>query len=193
PGRRAIGSPAFGSQVATGGLWATASEPALEIERQPNDDRPLYWRATTYDTFVLPQGWTTSAPATTDRQRNTPLLANTLDAIPDTSLREPSTFRVTPQSDVFHVAFSPNDPLSIDRDVTLNLTGTDGFLQSIDVSGHEPYEITASIPVVQDVKGGVTQNRLRAAGTSYPPAVAARYLTYPRDALGPFAKRLLHH
>jgi transglutaminase-like putative cysteine protease len=192
PGSRPIGFPSFGPQVAVGGLWATASEPALEIDGVLKEDSQLYWRATTYDTFTL-QGWTTTAPATTDRKADSPLLANTLDAIPSTSLRESSTFTVKPVSDVWHVAFSPNDPLSINRDVTLNLSGQDGFLQSISASGHEPYEITASIPSTQDVKGGFTQNRLRAAGTDYPPAVTARYLAVPPDSMGPAAKGLLKH
>jgi transglutaminase-like putative cysteine protease len=192
PDSRPIGFPSFGSQVAVGGLWATASEPALEIDRAPNDKRAIYWRATTYDTFTL-QGWTTAVPATTDRAANTPLLQDTLDAIPKASLREDVTFVIKPASDVFHVAFSPSDPLTIDRAVTLNLSGQDGFLQSIGVSGRDPYRITASIPILKDVEGGVTQNRLRAAGTDYPPGVTARYLAVPATAMGPAAKDLLAH
>src|SRR4051812_19286826 len=61
PGSRTFGVPTFGSQVTIGGLWSTADEPALEIDRPAGDSQQLYWRATTYDTFTL-QGWTTSAP-----------------------------------------------------------------------------------------------------------------------------------
>jgi transglutaminase-like putative cysteine protease len=184
--------PALPAVVIVDGLWAAASEPALEIDRSPGDRRPLYWRASSYDTFTL-RGWTTSAPSTSGRQANQALLADTLDAIPKTSAREDDTFVVTPASDVFHVAFSPIDPVSIDRSVTLNLAGDNGFLQSISVSGRDPYKITAAIPVDGDVQGGVTQNRLRAVDTDYPPAVLARYLGVPGGAMGPAARAVLAH
>jgi transglutaminase-like putative cysteine protease len=192
PDSRPIGFPSFGSQVAVGGLWATASEPALTIQRAIGDKRPIYWRATTYDTFTL-QGWTTAVPATADRPAGTPLLEDTVDAIPKTSLRTNDSFTVTPLSDVFQVAFSPLDPVSINRDVTLNLAGADGSVQSIAVSGRSPYTITAAIPDPVDEPGGLTQNRLRAAGTSYPAGVIAGYLGVPSGSMGPSATALLKH
>ena len=132
PDSRTLGVPSFGGQVTIGGLWTTSNDPALEIDRDAGDKRDLYWRATTYDAFTL-TGWTTTAPQTEDRPAGGDLLAGTLDAIPATSVRAPSNFRVIPQSSLFHVVFSPTDPLSVDRDTTLHLSGADGFVQSIEV------------------------------------------------------------
>jgi transglutaminase-like putative cysteine protease len=190
PDSRTLGVPSFGGQVTIGGLWTTSNDPALEIDRAAGDKRDLYWRATTYDAFTL-TGWTTTTPQTEDRPAGEDLLAGTLDAIPASSVRAPSTFRVIPQSSLFHVVFSPTDPLSVDRDATLHLSGADGYVQSIEV-GRGAYTLQASIPTVADVPGGVTQNRLRAAGTSYPPGITARYLAVPKGALGPAATQLFN-
>ncbi len=189
PDSKTIGVPAFGSQVVIGGLWSTSDEPALQIRRPAGDDRAIYWRATTYDTFTL-RGWTTSIPKTDERAAGSDLLAGTLDAIPPTSARTTEPFQVTPQSSLFRVAFSPIDPVSIDRDVTLSLVGDDGFLQSIQIDGHGSYVVNAALPKIADVAGGLTDNRLRAAGTNYPLGITARYLSVPIDAMGPAANQL---
>jgi len=189
PDNRTLGVPTFGGQVTIGGLWSTSNDPALEIDRAAGDGRDLYWRASTYDRFTL-TGWTTTTPQTADRPAGQDLYAGTLEAIPSTSLRKPATFRVIPQSSLFHVVFSPIDPLSIDRNTTLNLAGDDGFVQSVGIDGKGAYTVQASIPVVADVDGGLTQNRLRAAGTNYPPGVTSRYLAIPDGAMGPEATLL---
>jgi transglutaminase-like putative cysteine protease len=190
PDSRGLGVPAFGEQVTVGGLWSTSHAPALEIQRTAGDGRRLYWRATTYDVFTL-RGWTTGVPVKTARPAGTSLLDGTLDAIPASSTRTADAFRITPESGLFHVAFSPIDPLTIDRDATLNLSGTDGNFQSIGIDNRGAYTVTAAIPKVADVAGGLTNNRLRAAGTAYPPGVTARYLSVPDGAIGPFATELL--
>jgi transglutaminase-like putative cysteine protease len=125
------------------------------------------------------------------RDAATDLLAGTLDRVPEGTARTDVTFAITPLSRFFKVAFSPIDPRTIDRQATVNLSGTDGFFQSIETVGSDPYTITASVPELEDVTGGLTRNRLRAAGTDYPPGVAARYLNVPDDAMGPEAKKLL--
>src|SRR5262249_12136282 len=57
--------------------------------------------------------------------------------------------------------------------------------------GAVAYTVTASVPDPDDVPGGVTINRLRAAGTNYPPDILARYLTVPDGAMGTNANNLL--
>jgi transglutaminase-like putative cysteine protease len=190
PNSRSLGVPAFGGQVTVGGLWSTSNDPALEITRKPGDDAKLYWRATTYDTFTL-NGWTGSVPSSADRPAGTPLLSGTLDTIPTTAARTEKQFTIRPLSSFFHVIFSPIDPLSVDQPTTIRLTGTDGYFQSIEIDGHDPYTVTASIPTEADVAGGLTNNRLRAAGTAYPPGILARYLDVPQGAMGPAANALL--
>lgn len=190
PDSRPLGVPAFGQQVTIGGIWSSSNEPALVITRAPGDDRPLYWRATAYDTFTL-RGWSSSTPAQAARPAGSEILDDTFDDIPETSERVTATFRVEPQSNLFRVAFSPIDPLAIDRDTTLVLAGADGWFQSIAIGGGAPYTVTAALPRVADVEGGLTNNRLRAAGTNYPAEIRARYLGIPAGALGPTARALL--
>ena len=194
PDSKSLGVPSFGAQVSIGGIWSTSTDPALSIHRTPGDTTPYYWRATAYDTFTL-NGWTASTLTQAAREKDQNLLAGTQDRIPASTIREDVTFRITPQSNLFKVAFSPIDPKSIDRSATVNLTGTDGYFQSISVSGRDPYTITAAVPSreasLKDLPGSLTNNRLRAAGTAYPPGVTARYLTIPKDAMGPEATKLL--
>ena len=190
PDSRSLGVPSFGQQVTIGGVWSTSNDPALEIFRKPGNDRRYYWRATVYDTFTL-FGWTSTAPTTMPRTAGSSILGGTLDAIPLTSVRATESFRVVPQSGLFRVAFSPIDPLTIDRDTSLITSGDNGYFQSIAIPARTTYTVTAAVEDLVDVAGGVTQNRLRAAGTAYPAAILARYTSVPALAMGPAASRLL--
>jgi len=190
PDSRSLGVPSFGAQVTIGGLWSPSNDPALEIHRTPGDPYPYYWRATAYDTFTL-NGWTSSTLTQTARDPGTSILSGTLDRIPEGAARTNVTFRIEPQSSFYKVAFSPIDPLTIDRPVTLDLTGTDGYFQSIAIGPSDPYTVTAAIPTRQDIPGGLTNNRLRAAGTAYPPGIVARYTRIPDGAMGPEATKLI--
>ena len=190
PDSKSLGVPSFGAQVSIGGIWSTTNTPALEIIRPPGDTDKLYWRATAYDTFTL-NGWTTAVATSDDRPADTPILGGTLDAIPPSAARTVTSFRIIPQTSLLHVAFSPIDPQSIDRATTLNLNGADGFFQSIAIDKGETYTLTAALPTERDIPGGLTMNRLRAAGTNYPPGITARYLAVPDGAMGPAARKLL--
>jgi transglutaminase-like putative cysteine protease len=190
PDSKSLGVPSFGAQVTIGGLWSTSTDRALTIHRTPGDTQHYYWRATAYDTFTL-NGWTTAAMTRAPRDAGADILGGTLDRIPEGAARTDVTFRVTPDLNLFKVAFSPIDPLRIDRPVSINLAGTDGFFQSIETSGRDPYTIIASVPKAVDAPGGITKNRLRAAGTAYPPGVVARYTHVPDGAMGPAATHLL--
>jgi transglutaminase-like putative cysteine protease len=189
PNSRNLGIPTFGQQVTIGGIWNTSNDEALEITRTPGDDRHFYWRATAYDSFTL-FGWTSTAPTATPRAANEAILAGTLDAAPDKGKRDEETFRIRPLSGLFKVAFSPIDPLRIDHDTTLTTTG-DGFFQSIQIAARDPYTVTASIESLADVSGGVTKNRLQAAGQDYPAEVVRRYTSFPKAAIGPAARTLI--
>jgi transglutaminase-like putative cysteine protease len=190
PNSRTLGIPTFGQQVTIGGVWSTDDNPALEITRNPGDSRPFYWRATAYDSFTL-FGWTSTNPQSAARPAGTSILDGTLDAPPQGSARVEETFRIRPLTNLFKVAFSPTDPASISRDTTLTTAGENGFFQSLTIEGRDPYTVTADVSSLEDVPGGVTENRLRAAGTDYPPDVARRYTGVPIGAMGPAAKSLI--
>jgi transglutaminase-like putative cysteine protease len=190
PDARSVGVPSFGQQVTIGGTWSTSNDPALEIFRKPGDDRPFYWRATAYDRFTL-FGWSSTDPTDEARPAGTNILESTFDAIPGTAARTEESFRIVPQTTLFKVAFSPIDPLSINQDTTLTTAGEAGFFQSIGISPRTTYTVTAAIPELADIDGGVTENRLRAAGRDYPLEIVGRYTGVPATAMGPAAKALL--
>ena len=189
PDSKSLGVPSFGAQVTIGGIWSTSTDPALEIRRIPGDETHYYWRATAYDTFTL-NGWTSATLTQSPRDAGANILDGTLDRVPEGAARTNVTFQIAPRSSFFKVAFSPIDPLSIDRPVTVDLAGLDGYFQSIEV-GRDPYSVTAAVPTRKDVPGGLTENRLRAAGTAYPPGVVARYTRVPDGAMGPEATKLI--
>ena len=190
PDARNVGVPTFGQQVTIGGTWSTLDEPALEIFRKTGDDRNIYWRATTYDKFTL-FGWAVTDPVAVDLPAGTGILNDTVDAIPSTAARMTDTFQIVPQSKAFKVGFSPIDPLSVDHDTTLTTSGDGGFFQSIAITPGVSYNIKASMQVLDDVAGGVTENRLRAAGQNYPAGIVAEYTSIPPLAMGPAANGLL--
>ncbi len=191
PDARNVGVPVFGQQVTIGGTWLTTDEPALEIFRKAGDNRHIYWRATTYDKFLPPFEWAVTDPVDGDRPAGTSILQDTVDAIPKTAARITDQFRIVPQSRLFKVAFSPIDPISVDRDTTLTTSGDGGFFQSIAIAPGVPYTVTASIQDLRDIDGGVTENRLRAAGRDYPAGIVAEYTGVPVGAMGIAANGLL--
>jgi transglutaminase-like putative cysteine protease len=190
PDAQSLGVPSFGRQVTIGGTWSTRDEPALQIQRKPGDDRPFYWRATAYDKFTL-FGWASTDPTEQDRPAGANVLEGTADAVPAGSARTLETFRVVPQSRLFDVVFSPIDPLSVNVGTRLITVGEAGYFQSIQIARDTPYEVSVSVQELADIDGGVTENRLRAAGRSYPPDLVARYTGVPFGAMGPEAKKLL--
>jgi transglutaminase-like putative cysteine protease len=190
PDSRALGVPSFGQQVTIGGTWSTSNEPALEIFRTSGDDRRFYWRASTYDAFTL-FGWSASDVADEARPAASSILDGTEDAIPNAPARGSETFRIVPQSRLLKVVFSPIDPLSVSVDTTLTTTGEQGFFQALGVPASEPYTVTATVQQLKDVAGGVTQNRLAAAGRDYPDDILARYTAIPPGAMGQYANGLL--
>jgi hypothetical protein len=74
----------------------------------------------------------------------------------------------------------------VDQATTLRLIGEDGWLGSIALdAGPVGYTATALVRTTGDEEdAAVTQNKLRAAGTSYPPEVL-RYTEQPLEVVGP--------
>jgi transglutaminase-like putative cysteine protease len=190
PDSRPLGVPSFGQQVTIGGTWSTQNEPALQIFRQSGDDRHFYWRATTYDKFTL-FGWAASDPTEETRPAGTSILDGTEDAIPETAARSTETFRIVPDLSLLKVVFSPIDPVSVSLDTTLTTTGEAGYFQALAIQAKVPYTVTASVQDLVDKPGGVTQNRLAAAGRDYPADIVAHYTGYPAGSMGQYATALL--
>ncbi len=80
----------------------------------------VYWRAATYDTYVL-DGWTQTAGASVQVRAGEPLLAGSAEAPPADRTID---LRVTIQTDDYRDAalLSPGIPVSVDTDATVRLT-----------------------------------------------------------------------
>jgi hypothetical protein len=97
--------------------------------------------------------------------------------------------------DVFreHTVLAPNELRSVDRESTAIGVGGGFYFTSVESDDSlNVYNISAFVPVLQDVQGGITEARLRQAGTVYPPELKGIYTALPKDALGPAATKLLN-
>jgi Transglutaminase-like superfamily/Domain of unknown function (DUF4129) len=188
---RSIGGVQFGGSAVIKGLWTTDAGRALTIKRDPADHTPYYWRVVAFDHFNL-YGWDWTGSVRVPRAQVDELLGDTFDS-PSKPGSKDVTFEVTPDELRSTFVASPIAPLALDRNADLIGLGKEGFFQAIDVGNHDPYRITARVPLVGDENKGLTENQLRAAGTSYPPEIIARYGrdTLPKGSVGPEAQQIL--
>jgi transglutaminase-like putative cysteine protease len=180
---RGIGGVQFGPTAIIQSVWNPDASPAMTIRRTPGDDRPYYWRAVAYDKFNF-FGWEwTGQPVTTPVPAGKDILGGTLDAPPDKGGRD-VTFTVTPEGYRQPYAVSPLAPVKIDRNSELLSLGKDGFYEAIQVESHQPYVLTARVPLLGDnPPGALTENALRVAGKNYPDEIAAQYLDVPPGSI----------
>jgi transglutaminase-like putative cysteine protease len=163
----------------------------MTVQRTPGDDFPYYWRAVAYDDFDnFTWRWSETEQVNLPRAANEELLKNTLDQVTKPGTKD-VTFNVVPDELRGSFAMSPLAPLSIDRDSSLVGLSEKGFFEAIQISGNAPYSITARVPLRGDDKGGLTQNKLAAAGTAYPIDLFTRYTRLPNGAVGPEAQKVL--
>jgi transglutaminase-like putative cysteine protease len=189
---RGIGGVQFGPTAPIRGSWTTDGGLALTVERDPVDDYPYYWRAVAYDRFNgLGWEWTGGEDTVTlPRAAGDEILTGTYDQVLPPGTKD-ITFRVTPNELRGSYAVSPLAPLAIDRDSELLGAGEEAFFQALEISGHDPYSITARVPLAGDEDGGLTQNKLRAAGDGYPLEIALRYTQLDPGVVGPEAQQVL--
>lgn len=187
---RGFGSVQFGPSATVQTSWSPNSSLALTIQRPTGDSRHYYWRVIAYDRADL-YGWGWTESARTPRLAGEDLLAGSLDA-PAAEGGKEVTFTVTPVADRSSYLFSPLTPVKVDRDTALLGLGESDLFEAIQIEGHQPYSVTARIPLLgDDPPGALTQNQLRVAGTDYPNEILARYLPLPKDAVGPAAQKVL--
>jgi transglutaminase-like putative cysteine protease len=189
---RGIGGVRFGSSATISGNWTTDSGLAMTVERTPGDDTHYYWRVITFDRYV-DTGWEWGDPPGTNKlpvPAGEELLEESFDRVLTPGTKDVS-FRITPFDLAGSYVASPLTPLTIDRDAALEGTTDGAFFQAVEVSGRNPYVITARVPLLGDEDGGQTQNKLRVAGRAYPEEIKDRYLQTTPTAVGPEARQIL--
>src|SRR4029078_7747782 len=91
-----------------------------------------------------------------------------------------------------HTFPAPSELQFVDRTSNaISVGGGDYFTAVESDDSLSVYNISAKVPVLQDVQGGITEARLRQAGTSYPPELFGIYTALPKDAMGPASTKLL--
>lgn len=191
---RSGGGVSFGASTTISGRWFTSDAKLLTIE-VPRDEgaTKFYWRMVVYDKFAE-RGWRWGTP-------NPSIVvdagASILDGLADDpatlGVRREVTFTVRPLPGGYRGTFvvGPQTILSLDRPSTLSAVDLAGFFGGLERDGSDGYTVTALVPIEEDIVGGLTENRLRAAGSSYPAAVLARHLEVPAGTLGPEALKVL--
>lgn len=187
-----LGLVGFGSSATTTGDWEPSNRVAFQAQMQlRTEDRKFKWRAGTFPIYTN-FGWewgTTRRQPTAARDI---LLGGMVDAPTPVGRRE-VRFQITPDAFGDYTVVGPNMVQSVDKPSDAVVKGEGGFYTSIDSNDSLGiYNVSAMIPVFQDVQGGITEARLRGAGTAYGnPELVALYTSLPDDAVGPAARDLL--
>jgi transglutaminase-like putative cysteine protease len=196
---RGLGQVGFGDDVTTSGIWQPSDNTAFRVQLLTGfpADQTFKWRAGTYATYTN-YGWNFGDKKI---RRNEPTAAGGVllggdvggDA-PDTTSRREVTFQVTPDSFRDTTIVGPNTLYSVNRPTNATVLGTSGYFATVDSTDPVgPYTVTARIPSLADVPGGLTQERLRLAGSDYPADLMALYgpSSLLPGAMGPNATALL--
>ncbi|MGH2512666.1 MAG: transglutaminaseTgpA domain-containing protein, partial [Candidatus Limnocylindrales bacterium] len=185
------------------GEWVTDSTPVLAITVPDRGD--YHWRAVAYDNFDG-HNWNITRPQGSDVAAGAALLTDSLDNPADLLDRRSLTFEVNELNYDPQAIFSPDAPAKVSTDATVEFLGAapNRFVGTVTKSGATSYQVTAEVPdfliepaVGTDAApgndpGGLTANKLRVAGTTYPAAVLGYYLQLdPTVAKGPATNALL--
>jgi transglutaminase-like putative cysteine protease len=188
---RAVGF-GFGPQALITGLWSTDSSHAVTVQLDPTEVERFYWRAVAFDRFDL-NGWTWSQSAEFPVGTGDSPLAGLADDPTANGARRDLRFIVESFGLRGSWALSPLDPSAVNRETDVVSVGQGGYFGGLKLrTGSATYSVTAAVPVRgEDVPGGLSENRLRAAGRDYPLEVARLYTQVPEGAIGPEARLLL--
>ena len=169
----------FGSTAPITGQWVTRESEAFSVQFEKPEDENLYWRAAVYDTFEQ-IAWRRTVAGEYDVPATEAVLDASGDRFAEAG-RRPVTFRVFPADYRASAIVSPQSPAALDTHVRVSYVGDAKFLATVDHAGGDPYTVTALVRTTgDDQDGSLTINRLRAAGTSYPPQIVKQYLGVPR-------------
>lgn len=173
----------FGENTPIIGAWAQATGTAFVAHLPSGETEPFRWRVGAYAQFDL-TSWSWGATTTIDRSAGLPLLAGTAD---DPSLlagRRTVQANIVPDSLGGSLLVSPQTILSVDQPAKVKVTGSADWFSAAELDAASSYSIKALVPVLGDVPGGLTANRLRVASRDYTAEERRLYLTVPDGALG---------
>ncbi len=184
-----FGSASFGATVTIEGEWTSDDTPVLLIRTDPQTPR-LKWRAVAYDRLTANQ-WSRSESVDVEVPAGDPLLDGSGELPTEPVATQTLSYVVTGIAGDPGLLVAPGIPATVDRASRVTLVGEEWF-GGARVDGARSYAATADVPIVTDgVDDALTENRLRAAGTDYPPRIRGIYLNIQPDTAGAQVKALL--
>ena len=186
------GATSFGPNANIVGQWSSDDGVAFVAHLPANEQRHFYWRIASYADFEF-TSWTWGRTEDLTRNQGSKLLAGTADDPSATAGRRQVTVTIETRDYRQDLVISPQSISSVDRPSTIHLAGTQGWFAGVEFRDvPSSYTVTALVPVLGDtVDGGLTENRLRAAGTDYPAEIRSLFLRQiPTGTVGPAAKQI---
>jgi hypothetical protein len=184
--------PSFGDTARIGATWTTDETPQLQVEFPAGETFPPFLAAAYYDTFEM-TGWGRTAGQEVGRDAGAELLDGTGDELVTQGRREIST-AITPLYPSSEV-FLPGAPSKISGPTRVRLIGEGGgYLSGVGREWSDvPYQVTSWVPAEEN-RGGLTEARLRGAGTDYPDEILRLFGpgTLPAGSLGRQSTELLN-
>jgi Transglutaminase-like superfamily len=181
----------FGSSAKILTKWQQGQGVAFQAQLPPDAPKDLYWRAATYDRFVLGglSGWDQSNVTRKAVPAGQRLLAGTPED-PPASMTTSLDITIDPDTYRDPALLTPGLPVSTSRQGDVLLT--DGaWYAGVDVGGDQaPYTVDAAVLNLGDT-AVISGHRLEKAGTTYPKTVTDLYTSVPEGTLGPDANALL--
>jgi transglutaminase-like putative cysteine protease len=183
------GGVMFGPATRIAEKWFSDDATAFTAVLPPGAGRDAYWRAVTYNEFML-SGWQQTAGRDIPVAAGAPLMAGTAEA-PDERLTTPVTITVQPGAFNGNELLTPGTATSVDRPSTVRVAGDDGWFSAIDLSSASgAYTVDARL-LRLDESAVISADRLRAAPEAYPASLTALYTDVPPGTLGAAAQGLL--
>ena len=190
---RPLGIVGFGKSATTGGLWQPSNVVAFRVQLQPQEDKLVKWRAGTYAEYTR-FGWTWGQPQNSDAIAARDIQPQPIGEVKMSIGRRDFRARIFPEALRDRTILAPNELQWVDDASNALSVGGGGYFTSVQSSDFlSSYSISAMVPVLQDVQGGITEARLRQAGTDYPPELRGLYTALPKDAMGPASTKLLNN
>lgn len=180
----------FGEHSPLIGSWSQDSGVAFVAHLPASEKEAFKWRVGTYAEFDL-TSWSWGETRTVDRAARAPLLAGFADDPSTLVGRRDVRAEITPQTLVGNYVVSPQTILWVDKPARVKVTGSSLWFATVEFDGASQYTVDALVPVVGDVPGGITANRLRAASRQYTADETRLYLKVPDGAIGPNAQAIL--
>lgn len=191
-GSSRIAGISFGTSTTITGTWVTDNTPILTIHVPDNGH--YYWRAIAYDRFTG-TGWTLTRVTESPVSVGSTVLAGSTEGSLTAADRRNATFKITSLTGSMSQILSPNLPLSVNSPTKLEALATGGdtyFGTLVPTNPVTSYTLSAKVQQLDPTGDtGLTANKLRAAGTAYPPALRAAYTEVLPGTVGTQTRALL--